>query len=96
MQETVPGLRWLLAKPKMCEEPATAEMLIAKVESVGPTPTLTEVRLLAVCLLDLWFFFGCDELVKIVCKDIVFNKEGMGMVVNICSSKTDQLREGTC
>ena len=35
----------------------------------------------------------CDELVKIVCKDIVFNNEGMGMVVNICSRKTDQLRE---
>ena len=84
MQETVPGLRWLLAKPKMCEEPATTEMLIAKVESVGPTVTLTEVRLLAVCLLALWVFFGCDELVKIVCKDIVFNNKGM--VVNICSS----------
>ena len=34
-----------------------------------------------------------DELVKIHCKDIVFNDEGT--VVNICSSKTDQLmREG--
>ena len=34
----------------------------------------------------------CDELVKLHCKDIVFNDEYM--VVNICSSKTDQLREG--
>ena len=34
----------------------------------------------------------CHELVKLQCKDTVFNDEGM--VVNICSSKTDQLREG--
>ena len=34
----------------------------------------------------------CHELVKLQCKDMVFNDEGM--VVNICSSKTDQLREG--
>ena len=34
----------------------------------------------------------CEELVKLQCKDILFNDEGM--VVNICSSKKDQLREG--
>ena len=34
----------------------------------------------------------CDELVKLHCKDIEFNDEGM--VANICSSKTDQFREG--
>ena len=35
----------------------------------------------------------CDEVVKLQCNDIVFNDEGM--VVKICSSKTDQLRDGT-
>ena len=45
-----------------------AEMLTLMVESV-----LTEVRLLAVCLLAFPGFMCCDELVKLVCKDTVFN-----------------------
>ena len=47
VQETAQGLRWLLAKPKKRKEPITAEMLKLMVESVGLTPSLTEVRLLA-------------------------------------------------
>ena len=82
----------MLAKPKKCKEPITAAMLKLMVESVGLTPSLTEVRLLAVCLLAFTGFMHCDEVVKLQCKDIVFNDEGM--VVNICSSKKDQLREG--
>ena len=92
VQETAQGLRRLLAKPNKRKEPITAEMLKSMVESVGLTPSLTEVRLLAVCLLAFAGFMRCDELVKLRCKDIVYNDEGM--VVNICSSKTDQLREG--
>ena len=41
MQETAQGLRQLLAKPKKCKEPITAEMLKSMVESVGLTPSLT-------------------------------------------------------
>ena len=67
-------------------------MLKSMVESVGLTPSLTEIRLLAVCLLAFEGFMRCDQLAKLQCKDIVYNDEGM--VVNICSSKTDQLREG--
>ena len=37
-------------------------------------------------------FMRCDELVKLQCKGIVFSEESM--VVNVCSSKTDQFREG--
>ena len=67
-------------------------MLKLMVELVELTPSLTEVRLLAVCLLVFAGFMHCDEVVKLQCKDIVFNDEGM--VVNVFSSKTDQLREG--
>ena len=77
MQETAQGLRQLLAKPKKRKEPITAKMLKSMVESVGLTPSLSEVRLLAVCLLAFAGFMRCDELVKLQCKDIVFNDEGM-------------------
>ena len=35
VQETAQGVRRLLAKPKKCKEPITAEMLKLMVESVG-------------------------------------------------------------
>ena len=88
VQETAQGLRRLLAKPKKRKEPITAEMLKLMVESVGLlslTPSLTEVRLLAVCLLA----FAGDELIKLHCKDIVFNDEGMVV-------KQDRPVEGRC
>ena len=49
--ETVQGLRCLLAKPKkLHKEPITVETLKLMVESAGLTPSLKEVRRLAVCL----------------------------------------------
>ena len=44
----------MLVKPKARKEPITADMLNAMVEVVGPDPSLTEVRLLAVC----WLLLG--------------------------------------
>ena len=70
----------------------TLEMLQAMVEAAGPTPSLSEVRLLAVCLVAFAGFLRCDELIKLRCKDVSFNEQGM--VINIASSKTDQYREG--
>ena len=70
----------------------TADMLKAMVEAAGPAPPLTEVRLLAVCLVAYAGFMRCDELVKLKGSDVTFNAEGM--VVKIESSKTDQYREG--
>eukprot|EP00731_Ephydatia_muelleri_P006914 Em0003g1162a len=46
----VDGLKRILAKPKVRKEPVTADMLKAMVEAAGPDPPLSEVRLLAVCL----------------------------------------------
>ena len=68
----------------------TADMLKAMVEAAGAAPSLTEVRLLAVCLVA---FMRCDELIRLRCEDIMFNAEGM--IINIVSSKTDQYREGS-
>ena len=86
------GLRWELAKPKKRKEPVTAEMLLAMVDATGPSPSLTEVRLLAICLVAFAGFLRCEELLKLRCADVAFNPEGM--VIQITSSKTDQYREG--
>ena len=54
------------------------------VESVGPDPSLTEVRI---------GFLRCDELIKLKCSDTTIKAESM--VINVASSKTDQYREGS-
>ena len=92
VKATLEGLRRILAKPKVRKEPVTADMLKAMVEAAGPAPSLTEVRLLAVCLVAYAGFMRCDELLKLRGSDVTFNAEGM--VVKIESSKTDQYREG--
>ena len=40
----------ILAKPKVLKEPVMADMLKAMVEAAGSAPSLTEVRLMALCL----------------------------------------------
>ena len=92
VKATLEGLRRILAKPKVQKEPVTADMLKAMVEAAGPAPSLTEVRLLAVCLVAYAGFMRCEELVKLRGSDVTFHAEGM--VVKIESSKTDQYREG--
>ena len=89
---TLEGLRRILAKPKVRKETVTAEMLKAMVEAAGAAPSLTEVRLLAMCLVAFAGFMRCDELIRLECEDITFNAESM--VIRIVSSKTDQYREG--
>ena len=66
VQETAQDLRRLLAaKPKKHKEPITAEIVKSMVESVGLTPSLTEIRLLAVCLLAFAGFMHYDKLVEL-------------------------------
>ena len=93
VQATLGGLRRELAtcKPKKRKELVTAEMLLAMVDAAGPSPSLTEVRLLAICLVAFAGFLRCEELLKLRCADVAFNPEGM--VIQITSSKTDQYRE---
>ena len=92
VQATFGGLRRELAKPKKRKEPVTEEMLLAMVEAAGPSLSLTEVRLLAICLVAFAGFLRCEELLRLRCADVTFNTEGM--VIHIASSKTDQYREG--
>ena len=92
VQAALAGHRRLLAQPKVRKEPVTAEMLKSMVDAAGPEPSLSEVRLLAVCLLAFAEFLRCEELLKLECADVEFNADGL--VLNIRSSKTDQFREG--
>ena len=47
------------------KEPVTTDKLKAMVEAAGPEPSLSEVRLLAVCLLAFAGFLRCEELLKL-------------------------------
>ena len=63
VQSVLEGLRRILSKPKVRKEPVSIEMLQAMVEAAGPTPSLSDVRLLAVCLVAFAGFLRCDELI---------------------------------
>ena len=93
VQVTLAGLRSELVQPKMCKEPVTADMLRAMVDLVGQEPSLSDVRLLVLCLVAFAGFMYCDELFKLQCSDIAFGTESM--TINITSSKTDQYRKGS-
>ena len=84
MQVTLAGLRSELVWPKMCKEPVTADMLRAIIDLVGQEPSLSDVRLLVLCLVAFAGFMHCDELLKLQCSDIAFGTESM--TINITSS----------
>ena len=56
-------------------------MLQTMVEAAGPTPSLSDVRLLAVCLVAFAVFLWRDELIKLRCKGVSINEQGM--VINL-------------
>ena len=92
VQATVDGLKRSLARPKVKKEPVTVDMLAALVDSIGQSPSLSDVRLVATCLLAFAGFLRFDELARLRCCDIRFS--GASMTVRIISSKTDQYRQG--
>ena len=57
------GLQRQLAKPKVRKEPVSGDMITALVNSLGDRPTLTDVLLVAACLLAFSAFSRYDELV---------------------------------
>ena len=87
------GRQACTAKGLVCKEPVTADMLRAMVDPMGQDPSLSDIRLLAICLVAFARFMRCDELLKLQCSDIAFSHESM--TIGITSSKTDQYREGT-
>lgn len=92
VQATVAGLKRKLAKPKAKKEPVTVDMLAALVDSLGESPSLSDVRLAAICLLAFAAFLRFDEIAKLRCCDVAFSDASMS--VHIASSKTDQYRLG--
>ena len=70
----------------------SSSMMATLVGSLGATPTLTDVRLVAACLLAFSAFLRYDELAKLRCCDITFGEKHMS--VHIASSKTDQYHQG--
>ena len=74
------------------QEPVSGDMITALVERLGSNPTLSDLRLVAACLLAFSAFLRYDELSKLRCCDITFNASHM--VIRISSSKTDQYRQG--
>ena len=78
---------------RCAKEPVTADMLRAMVDLVEQEPSLSDVRLLVLCLVAFAGFMHCDELFKLQCSDIAFGTESM--TINITSSKTDQYRKGS-
>ena len=86
------GFQRKLAKPKVRKEPVTRDMMQSLVESLGPNPSLSDVRLVAACLLAYSAFLCYDGLLKLRCCDVSFHADGMSL--HIASSKTDQYRQG--
>ena len=72
MRATLAGLQCKLAKPKSRKEPVTPAMLVALVDSLGPTPSLADVCLVASSLLAFSAFLRYDELAKLRCCNIQF------------------------
>ena len=56
------GLQRCLAKPTIRKEPVSNEMIVALVNSLGKGPTLSDVRLVAACMLAFSAFLRYDEL----------------------------------
>jgi integrase len=86
------GLKRKLAKPKVKKEPVTIDMLSAMVGSLSSSPSLSEIRLLAISLLAYAAFLRYDEISSLRCCDITFSSRSMSVRIN--SSKTDQYRQG--
>ena len=86
------GLQRRLAKPTIRKEPVSNEMIVALVNSLGKSPTLSDVRLVAACMLAFSAFLRYDELARLRCSDVAFHDTHME--VHITSSKTDQYRQG--
>ena len=92
IRATLSGLQRRLAKPKVKKQPVSAAMLAALAESLGDSPSLADIRLVASSLLSFAAFLRYDELAKLRCCDLQFTERCM--TVRIVSSKTDQYHQG--
>ena len=86
------GVQRRLAKPTILKEPFSNDMIVALVNSLGKSPTLSDVCLVAACILAFSAFLRYDELARLRFSDVAFHDTHME--VHITSSKTDQYRQG--
>ena len=84
------GLQRALAKPK--KEPITPAMLKYLVDAAGHSPSITDARRILIALTAFSAYLRFDEVVSLQCCDVQF-RAGY-MVINVLSSKTDQLQLG--
>ena len=92
IRATLAGLQRKLARPKVRKEPVTVAMLASMVQSLGSSPSLSDLRLVAGSLLAFAAFLRFDELARLECCDIEFSPTAL--TLRITSSKTDQFRQG--
>ena len=86
IKAVVDGFQRRYAKPKKRKEPITPE------GTMGSSPTLSEVRVVMICLLAYAAFLRFDEVAKLRCCDVGIKQDRMDIVINY--SKTDQYRQG--
>ena len=84
----------LLGRPKLKKDPVTPEMLKALVESkiTDKSPSISDLRSVALCLLGYAGFFRFSELSQIKACDVRFFPSYASIFLE--SSKTDQFRDG--
>ena len=92
IRSVLSGLQRQLARPKVRKEPVTVGMLRDMVDSLGLSPKLSDIRLVAAALLAFSAFLRFDELSKLRCCDLSFADAVLS--VHVSSSKTDQFRQG--
>ena len=93
VRATLEGLQRTLANPIVKKEPITVEMLEAMVRDANSSGTLSDLRLITACLLGFSGFLRFDELINLRPCDCSVTEEML--IIHICRSKTDQLRQGS-
>ena len=83
------GLQRHLAKPTIWKELFSNDMIVALVNGLGKSPTLSDVRLVAACMP---VFLRYDQLARLRCSHVAFHDTHME--VHITSSKTDKYLQG--
>ena len=84
----------ILGKPIVKKEPVTPEMLKALVKAriTDKCPSLSDIRMVAMCLIGYAGSFRFSELSSIKAYDVKFFPSYVSIFLE--SSKTDQLRQG--
>ena len=84
----------ILGKPTVKKEPVTPEMLKALVKArlANKCPSLSDIRMVALCLIGYAGFFRFSELSSIKSSDVKFFPSYVSIFLE--SSKTDQFRQG--